>query len=155
MELLGLIWKPTIRETMEANTVRLQSQANSEIRVWIRVNKKLSLLQKATCANTFVLSKFGHYNRILPLSKEAVNVVKRKCNSFIWAGKIEKLLMAQTFLPVTEGGLGVKSLHTVSRLCMMKGIWIHLQTQSPNRNTLRRWLVGNSAWTGSPCLQQR
>ena len=33
VELLGLIWKPTIGETVEANTVRLQSKANSEIGV--------------------------------------------------------------------------------------------------------------------------
>ena len=61
---------------------------------------------------------------------------------FIWTGRKEKLWMAHTFLPVTEGGLGVKSLYTVSRLCMTKEIWINLQTQSPSGNTLRRWLEG-------------
>ena len=121
------------KETIEANVVRLQSKANSEFGVWRQVGKRL--LQKAACVNTFVLSKFGYYNRILPLSKEVADAVQKKCNSFIWTGRKEKSSMAQTFLPVTEGGLGVKSLYTVSRLCMMKEIWINLQTQSPSGNT--------------------
>ena len=68
VKLLGLIWKPTIRETIEINTALLQSRANSEIGVWTRVNKKLSLLPKAACVNTFLLSKFGYYKCILALS---------------------------------------------------------------------------------------
>ena len=51
--------------------------------------------------NTFVLSKCGYYNCILPLGREAADAIQRKCNSFIWTGRLEKLSMAQTFLPVT------------------------------------------------------
>ena len=61
------------KETIEANVVRLQSKANSEFGVWRQVGKRL--LQKAACVNTFVLSKFGYYNRILPLSKEVADAI--------------------------------------------------------------------------------
>lgn len=110
MKLLGVTWKRTILAI---------------IRVFI---------------NSFILSKFGYYNRVLPIAKVLADEAQRAYNRFLWTGSMEKMALQQTCLPVKEGGLGVLYLHLSAGIQLAKETWRTMNSQTANAVTLRKWM---------------
>ena len=98
-------------------------------------NRRLTLFQRATYANSCMLSKIWYIAHIYPLPLNYAKEINKIIFLYIWNGGYEPVRRATVFRPKNEGGLGIINCFIKSRVIFLNS-FIQCSFNENNYNAL-------------------
>ena len=85
----------------------------------IILNRRLSLHQRVTYANTCMLSKIWYISHTYPLTKVFSKKINKIVFNYVWGGRYEPIRRTTIYRPKDEGGLAIINCLIKSKVIMM------------------------------------
>lgn len=117
VKILGIIYKDTLQQTLQANWDRLWRCMNGLL--WINRSRKIDIRQRVWLLNTFVCSKLWYVASILPLPECTGKQIKQQISTFIWYGVQHRVRYEQIIKDKQNGGLGLHCPITKSKSLLL------------------------------------
>ena len=99
------------------------------------LNRRLSLHQRVTYANSCMLSKIWYVSHIYPLSKGLSKKINKIVFQYIWGGRYEPIRRTTVYRPKKEGGLAIVDCFSKAKTIMLS-TFLKCYTHEEYRNTL-------------------
>ena len=114
---LGIYYSNDYQETLEKNW----SEATNKImrHTSMLFNRKLTLHQRVTYANTCLLSKLWYISHVYPLKENHAQNVNKVLFLYIWGGRYEPVKRSVLYRAKDQGGLAVINCLLKSRTLML------------------------------------
>ena len=115
---LGVYYSNNYTDALDKNW----STCINSIRLHINMlsNRRLTLFQRVTYANSCILSKIWYITHIYPLTKNAAKVIDQTLLNYIWKGRYRPIRRSTVIRPRGEGGLGIIDCFIKSRVILLK-----------------------------------
>ena len=137
VKILGASFSDTIDDTIRKNEEDVLQRVRGILAM--ARSRQLTIHQRVYFVNTHVVSKVVHLLTTLPVRR----VVFWKCQSliyhFVWAHRLEKASMAESFLPLKAGGLGLVCLKAKAKALLAVNLVRELLGDSLNSKLTQYW----------------
>ena len=138
IKVLGVIFKPNIKEAIEANTIMLQNRCN-KTRYGV-AKRALTVIQKVQLFNIYIASKFTHIARVMPLQDNFLDEIQMLFSHTVWSTRIERMAMQNTHRKLYEGGLGFVSLQLKCQALFTSVVLYQFMNDGPGTRFLDYWI---------------
>ena len=138
IKVLGVIFKPNIKEAIEANTIMLQNRCN-KTRYGV-AKRALTVIQKVQLFNIYIASKFTHIARVMPLQDKFLDKIQMQYSHTVWSTRIERMAMQNTYRKLYEGGLGFVSLQLKCQALFTSVVLYQFMNDGPGTGFLDYWI---------------
>jgi exonuclease III len=140
VKMLGIHWHQNILTTIDQNCNALVVKIQQSIQNTF--NRLLTIQQKVTYFNTFIIPKLSHFAKILPVPKEYSDKIQQIGHSFIWRHTIESIAKSELYHSISEGGLNLIHAKTKYKSLFLKTILHDLTGKYPTENSkvLKYWI---------------
>ena len=142
----GITYMPTIDDTTKESWKKCSQNINSCINSW-KSRRIDTLSQRTFILKTYALSKMWYLAQVLPLPRQTLTEIEKKCRTFLWQGRLEHLAWDELITEKKNGGLNfpsiqdkcdslfLKQLHRCignNRSATILGYWIGLPLRKIN-----------------------
>lgn len=132
IKMLGIHWYEDVLTTIDKNSAQIIEKIKKSI--LNTFNRLLTIQQKVIFFNSFIVTKFSHIAKILPIPKIHTDKIQQLGHIFIWKHRLESLAKTELYPPIREGGLNFTNAKTKYQSLFLKTILNNLTEEKPSEN---------------------
>ena len=140
VKILGKEWYQTTKDTIRNNCDRILTKINKSIENTF--NRNLTLYQKATFFNSFIVPQIEYIAKILPIPKSTSFLIQNMGYKFLWKNHLESLALNELFHTRKEGGLNITNVQIKTTTLLTKTFLEEMYSEENNNKKILQY------WTG-------